>query len=139
MLIRILISCLMKLKKSFVATFLWSLQIRQTPATLGGVSTMDKAKIGSCQLSSCQHLSKSFIWNFKKSLKLYIYFGIYKSKQKKTFILLLTERDFPFFYCSIAKPNQPESDISEDIDALLEELLEDKDTYSPQSKVNSRM
>ncbi|XP_004078376.1 protein C8orf37 homolog isoform X2 [Oryzias latipes] len=35
---------------------------------------------------------------------------------------------------SIAKPNQPESDISEDIDALLEELLEDKDTYSPQSK-----
>uniref|UniRef100_H2MKU7 Cilia- and flagella-associated protein 418 n=1 Tax=Oryzias latipes TaxID=8090 RepID=H2MKU7_ORYLA len=54
--------------------------------------------------------------------------------KKKTFILLLTERDFPFFYCSIAKPNQPESDISEDIDALLEELLEDKDTYSPQSK-----
>ncbi|KAF6734036.1 C8orf37-like protein [Oryzias melastigma] len=39
---------------------------------------------------------------------------------------------------SIAKLNRSERDISEDIDALLEELLEDKDPYSPQLKTEQK-
>lgn len=46
-----------------------------------------------------------------------------------------TNSSFCFLF-SATKPEQPISSVSDDIDALLEELFEEDDTDSPQLKVN---